>query len=159
MRESGRFRAVALSAVLAAAGPVAARAGSVLAQHCFAVGGSWADLGLRLQLLSGAPRCPGGSFGSGAASRSALLLVSGVLPLLAVHIALGAVGLGLGVLGARAARVVGALARAVVRLPDPARAASPVGEPARHVVVGTAVRAHVIDIVRTAPHRGPPLPA
>jgi len=159
MRERGRFRAVALAAVLVAAGPMAVRAGAVLAHRCVEAGGSWADLGLRLQLLSGASHCPVGSFGPGIASRSALLLVSGVLPLLGVHVALGAVGLGLGVLGARAARVVGALARTAVRLPGAARWAPPVGAPTRRVVVGTAVRARLVDIVRTAPHRGPPLPA
>jgi len=159
MRVTGRFRAMALAAVLVAAGPAAVRAGHVLAHRCVEAGGSWLDLGLRLQLLSGSSHCPAGSFGPGVASRSALFLVSGLLPLLGVHVALGAIGLGLGVLGARAVRVVGALARAAVRRPDPVRWAPPVGASARRVVVGPAARALVLDILRTAPHRGPPLPA
>lgn len=158
MRATGRFGAVLLAAVLAVAGPVAVHTGSVLAHRCFEAGGSWVDLGLRLQLLSGASLCPVGSFGPGAASRGAVLLVSGILPLLGVQVALGAAGLGLRALAARAARVVGALARVAVRLPDPERWTPPFGTPARRIV-GAAVRARVLDVVRTAPHRGPPLPA
>ncbi len=157
MQLTGRRGALVLAAVLAAAAVAAPAQGRVLLHRCVETGGSWADTAIQLAVLRTASACPDGALGLGAAPRGAVLLLSVALPVLALHVLLAALGIGLGAIVARAARVVAGLV--VRRVPPPRVRALPV---ARRVLVPVGnpdLPRPTLGLLLARPHRAPPLPA
>lgn len=122
----------ALGTVLAVAAVVIGTQGRVLLHQCVAADGPFAALGLRMTVLRSAVECPEGTFGLGAASQGAVLLLSVALPVVAAHLLLATCGLGLGVVVRRAVVTAAAVLAsrlvpaAVVAVPPvPHRAAPP----------------------------------
>ncbi|MGN8245072.1 hypothetical protein ACTHAM_002185 [Cellulomonas soli] len=154
-----RLRPAALVGGLALVAAVAAGAvaqGRLLLHGCLP-GDAFGTLGLRLALLRDAADCPAGTYGLGATSRGAVLVLSVALPVLALHLVLAACGLGLLVVIRRALRVLARVLREVTgRFRDafvPVHGA-PVARPVLPAVV--ARRVHARAGLLTWSHRGPP---
>jgi hypothetical protein len=147
----------ALASVLALAGAVALAGVRTLVHQCLQVDGPLAVIGVRLTLLQDAGDCPTGTLAvAPAASQGAVLVLGLVLPVVAAHAALGALGLGLTALLLRAAgtarRVLGAVVRAL-----PAPAPHGPARSRRRLPVPGAVLVTATVLARTRhPHRGPP---
>ncbi len=146
-----------LAAALTAAAVAVSVQGHVLLHRCVEAGGSWADTAIRLAVLRDAAGCPDGSLAVGAVPRGAVLLLSIALPVLAAHVLLAGVGLGLGAVALRGARVVTALLRGWVGVP--VARALPVAPRVRLVVPGLVVPRPALALLVARPHRAPPLPA
>ncbi len=157
MRVSGRHGAALGAAVLTVGAVAVIGQGRVLLHECVAPG-SWGRVGVDLLVLRDRADCPEGALGLGAAPSGVVVLLSVALPVLALHLALVAGGLGLGTLLLRAAHGTAALVRAVLVRLTPATTPPPVARGPRPPMVAPLVR---LDrgLVLTRSHRGPPLPA
>ena len=157
MRVNGRHGAALAAAVLTVGAVAVIGHGRVLLHECVAPG-SWGRVGVDLLVLRDRADCPEGALGLGAAPSGVVVLLSVALPVLALHLALAAGGLGLGTLLVRAAQATAALVRAVLVRLTPAVASLPVPRTPRPPVPAPLVR---LDrgLVLVRPHRGPPLPA
>lgn len=146
----------AVASLLALGGALWLGALRTVVHACVTLDGPLALVGVRLQLLQDAADCPTGVALTPAATQGAVLALGLVVPVVALHAALGALGLGLTALLLGAARTARSVLGAVVRaLPRPA-AARPAG-----VVRPAPVRG--VDHPRVAvlaralhPYRGPP---
>ncbi len=151
-------RLAALASVLVLVVGVGSGLVRTLVHQCVHLDGPLALLGVRLTLLQDAADCPAGTLAvTPAASHGAVLAFGLVLPVVAAHTALGALGAGLAAVLLRAAGTVRRVLRAVVRaLPRPAadRAAAPArllaDRPLAHALPPLLARA-------LHPHRGPPV--
>ncbi len=152
-----RHVGVLLAAALTAAAVVVSAQGHVLLHRCVEAGGSWADVAIRLAVLRDTGGCPDGSFGVGAVPRGAVVLLSVALPVLAAHVLLAGLGLGLGAVVLRGARVVAALLRAWVRVPR--LRPLPVAGRVRLVVPRPIAPRPALGLLVARPHRAPPLAA
>ncbi|BDO43398.1 hypothetical protein [Cellulomonas sp. NTE-D12] len=157
MRASGRHGAALAAALLTAGAGVVLTQGRVLLHECVTTG-SWGRLGIDLLVLRDRADCPAGTLGLGQAPSGVVVLLSVALPVLALHLALVAGGLGLGTMLLRAARAAAALVRAALVRPAPADRPLPVARRPRPPLPAPRVR---LDrwLVHVRPHRGPPLPA
>ncbi|WP_456846963.1 hypothetical protein, partial [Cellulomonas sp. P5_C6] len=146
---------VAALAVTAVAAALAAQ-GRVLLHDCVAAGGVLGPLGLRLSVLRDAADCPDGSYGLGAMSQGAVVLLSIAVPVAALYLLLAACGVGLSAVLVRAARQVRVLLGRAV----PGRQASgrPLPVAARARLVPQPVAAAWTDrvLVGSIARRGPP---
>lgn len=158
MIRTGRRGAPALAAVLVLAAVAVSAQGHVLLHRCVEAGGSWADTALSLALLRDTASCPDGTFGLGAVSDGAVVLMSVALPVLAGWALTAALGISLGAVVARAARVVVGLVGRWVRLPR-AGAVLPVADRAAEPVMVPAAAPPSLGLLVARPHRAPPLPA
>lgn len=157
MRLGGRHGAALAAALLTAGAVTVLGQGRVLLHECVAAG-AWGRFGVDLLVLQDRADCPAGTLGLGTAPSGVVVLLSVALPVLALHLALVAGGLGLGTVLLRAARAAAALVRgALVRLAPVARTV-PVARRPRPPLPAPLVR---LDrgLVHVRPHRGPPLPA
>lgn len=99
----------------------------VVVHHCVTVDGTLGLVGLRLQLLGDVADCPDGTLALlPSPGQNAVVMLSLALPVLAAHAALGACGLGLAALVARARSVVAQVLGRALRPADEARAIQPV---------------------------------
>lgn len=146
----------AAATLLALAGVLRLGALRTVVHDCVDLDGPLALLGVRLTLLQDASDCPTGVALSPGTAHGAVLALGLVLPVVALHAALGALGLGLTALLLRTNRTVRSVLGAVApTLPRPVRV-RPAGA-ARSVPAWCAdarrpaVLAHALH-----PHRGPP---
>lgn len=158
MIRTGRRGAPALAAALTVAALVVSAQGHVLLHRCVEAGGSWTDTALSLALLRDTTACPEGTLGLGSVTDGAVVLMSVALPVLAAWALAATLGISLGAVVARAARVVVGLVgrwvhrpRPVVALPVARRPLAPVAAPPP---LGPS-----LGLLVARPHRAPPLPA
>ncbi len=148
--------AAALGALLALATVLPNVLGRVVLHDCLVAEGPLAALGLRLAVLRSAVECPDGSFGFGATSQGAVLLLSVAVPVVLAHVVLSACGVGLGVVARRGVTVAAAVLSA--RLAPHVALATP-GVPAGRPWTTVDAPVHVRrdrGHDPTRPHRGPP---
>lgn len=126
-RARAPFGAPWLASVLSGAALVAGAwsgAARVLVPQCLVIDGPVATLGMRLLLLQDISDCPQGSLAVAPGLSQGLVLAVGLLlPVLAAHAAIGALGFGLIALVTRGARVAAAMLESVLparRVPAPA---------------------------------------
>lgn len=157
MRMGGRHGAALAAALLTAGSAGVLSQGRVLLHQCV-VPGSWGRLGVDLLVLQDRADCPAGTLGLGTAPSGVVVLLSVALPVLALHLALVAGGLGLGTVLLRVARSTTALVRAALVRLAPVTRALPVVRRPRPTLPAPLVR---LDrgLVHVRPHRGPPLAA
>ena len=158
MIRTGGRGASALAGVLVVAAVAVSAQGHVLLHRCVEAGGSWADTALSLALLREAASCPEGTLSPGAVSDGAVVLMSVALPMLAAWALATALGVSLGALVARGARVVVGLVGRWVRLPR-AGAALPAAGRLPEPGVAPARPGPSLGLLVARPHRAPPLPA
>jgi len=150
-----RLAPVAAVAVAALAATLAAQ-GRVLLHDCVAAGGALGPLGLRLSVLRDAADCPDGSYGLGAVSQGAVVLLSVAVPVAALYLLLTAFGVGLSALLVRAVRrVAELLGRALPRLRT-VTAPHPLGDPPRLLSTSVAPARTDRVLVGSIARRGPP---
>ncbi|GIG35432.1 hypothetical protein [Cellulomonas pakistanensis] len=161
--ERGAGRRAGLLPLLTAAASLLAVGGALwlgalrtVVHACVTIDGPLALVGVRLSLLQDAADCPTGVALTPAATQGAVLALGLVVPVVALHAALGALGLGLTALLLTCARTARSVLGAVVRaLPRPSAARpAPTPRPApawRADHPRAAVLARVLH-----PHRGPP---
>ena len=147
-----------LAAALVVAAVAVSAQGHVLLHRCVEVGGSWADTAVSLSLLRDASSCPDGALGLGALPSGAIVLMSVALPVVAVLLLAGILGISLTALVVRAGRVVAGLVGRWVRLPY-AQAALPVPDRAPAPAVPPVAPRPSLGLLVARPHRAPPLPA
>ncbi|WP_448631272.1 hypothetical protein [Cellulomonas soli] len=144
---------IALAAAVAVG---AATQGRLLLHGCLP-GDAFGTFGLRLALLRDAADCPAGTYGMGAASRGAVVLLSVALPVLVLHLVLAACGLGLLVLGRRALQALGQVLRDVAGRVRGRLRPAPLGRGTRPVLPAVVVpRVRARAGLLTWSHRGPP---
>jgi len=109
-RRGPHLAASRLSLVVAVAfagfAAVVAAHGRVLLHDCVSASGVLGPLGLRLSVLRDAADCPEGTYGLGAMSQGAVLLLSVAAPVASLYLLLTVCGVGLSALLVRAARQV-----------------------------------------------------
>lgn len=157
IRTGPRGRA-ALAAALAVVAVAVSAQGHLLLHRCVEAGGSWADTAVSLALLRDVSSCPDGALGLGAVPGGAIVLMSVALPVLAVCLLAGGLGISLTALVVRAGRVVARLVGRWVRLPR-AHAALPVPDLARAPAAPPVAPRPALGLLVARPHRAPPLPA
>lgn len=146
--------AVASLAVLGGAGWLGAV--RTVVHQCVTIDGPLALLGVRLAVLQDAADCPTGVALTPGASHGAMLALGLVLPVVALHATLGALGLGLAALLLRAAGTVRSVLGAVCRALPRAEQARPT-RPARTAPAARSHHPRPAVLARALhPHRGPP---
>jgi len=133
--------------------------GRVMLHDCVSSGGPLGALGLRLAVLQDAADCPAGTYGLGAMSRGAVVLLSVALPVLALYVLLTACGVGLSALLVRAARQARALVGGVLPRLRPAAPASLVRLGTDPVPSSRPLLPSVRVLVGCVARRGPPATA
>lgn len=154
----GRRGRTALAAALALAAVAVSSQGHVLLHRCVQAGGSWTDSALSLALLRDTTSCPDGSLGLGALPSGAIVVMSVALPVVAGWVLAAALGISLGAVVVRAARLVVGLVGRWVHLPRRG-SALPVADRTPAVAVMPAAPPTALGLLLARPHRAPPLPA
>lgn len=151
--------AVALTSALALAGGAWLGLARTVVHQCLSLDGPLAGLGVRLTLLRSVADCPDGTLALAPdPTQGAVLAFSLLLPVVAAHAVLGALGLGLTAAVLRATRTVSGILRAVGHalprptVPRPCRTASRPVVPQRRAPALPFVLASALH-----PHRGPPV--
>ncbi|MCG7287187.1 hypothetical protein MHY85_14560 [Cellulomonas sp. ACRRI] len=146
----------AVASLLALGGAAWLGAVRTVVHQCVTIDGPLALLGVRLALLEDAADCPTGVALAPGTSHGAVLALGLVLPLVALHAVLGALGLGLAALLVRAAGTARTVLGAVLRPLPRAAHARPAGAP-RPAPAARAGHARPAVLARALhPHRGPP---